>query len=83
MMIDMKRVELLKKKTRKSQPDPLISELEEVETQLRKWLESSEEHAQLFRRDPIAAMRAAGVDLEDDTIMELELIASAIARKLR
>jgi hypothetical protein len=83
MMIEMKRVELLKKKTRKSQPDPLISELEEVETQLRKWLEASEEHAQLFRRDPIAAMRAAGVDLEDDTIMELELIASAIARKLR
>jgi len=83
MMIDMKKVELLKKKIKKSHTDPLISELEEVETQLRKWLEDSEEHAQLFRRDPIAAMRAAGVDLEDDTMMELELIASAIARKLR
>lgn len=83
MMIDMKKVELLKKKIKKSQPDHLISELEEIETQLRKWLDDSEEHAQLFRRDPIAAMRAAGVDLEDDTMMELELIASAIARKLR
>ena len=83
MMIDMKKVELLKKKIKKSQPDHLIGELEEVETQLRKWLEDSEENAQLFRRDPIAAMRAAGVDLEDDTMMELELIASAIARKLR
>ena len=31
----------------------------------------------------LAAMRAAGLDMEDDIILELELITKAIARKLK
>ena len=79
----MKKVELPKKKSKQPQPDHLISELEKVETRLRRWLAESAENAQFFRRDPVAALRTAGVDLEDETMMELELIAASIARKLR
>jgi len=74
---------LRKKNLKQPQPDPLISELEKVETRLRQWLARSEANAQLFRNDPMAALRAAGVDLEDETMMELEMIAASIARKLR
>jgi hypothetical protein len=74
---------LRKKNVKQPQPDPLISELEKVETRLRHWLAGSEANAQLFRSDPITALRAAGVDLEDETMMELEMIAASIARKLR
>ena len=72
-----------KKNLKLPQPDPLISELEKVETRLRRWLAGSDANSQLFRNDPIAALRAAGVDLEDETMMELEMIAASIARKLR
>ena len=64
-------------------PDPLISELEKVETRLRQWMAHSTENATLFRNDPMAALRAADVDLEDETMMELEMIFASIARKLR
>jgi hypothetical protein len=79
----LKKVELRKKNLKQPQPDPLISELEKVETRLRQWLATSEANAQLFRNDPMAALRAAGVDLEDETMMELEMISASIARKLR
>ncbi len=79
----MKKGELRKKNLKQTQSDPLISELEKIETRLRQWLADSEANAQLFRSDPIAALRAAGVDLEDETMMELEIIAASIARRLR
>lgn len=72
-----------KKNSKQPQPDPLISELEKIETRLRLWLAESKENAQFFRNDPVAALRTAGVDLEDETMMELEIIAASIARKLR
>lgn len=81
--IRSKEAELRQKKPDNPQNDLLLSELHKVETRLQEWLAKSKDHAQQFRKDPIAALRAAGVDLEDDTIMELEMIASSIARKLR
>jgi len=73
---------LRKKNTGQGRPDPL-NELEKVEARLQQWLAKSRENANLFRADPIAALKAAGVDLEDDTMMELEMIFANIARKLR
>jgi hypothetical protein len=74
----------LRKKTKKQPPqDPLISELHKVEIRLQQWLAKSKANATLFRNDPMAALRAADVDLEDETMMELEMIFSNIARKLR
>jgi len=78
----MKKGELQKKNIARGRPDPL-NELEKVEARLQQWLARSQENASLFRADPIAALKAAGVDLEDDTMMELEMIFSDIARKLR
>lgn len=78
----MKKGELRKKKVGKARPDPL-SELEKVEARLQQWLAHSNANARLFRNDPIAALRAADVELEDETMMELEMIFSSIARKLR
>lgn len=62
-------------------PDRLIEELGRVEGRLQSWIGNSEENAELFRRDPIAAMRAAGLQIDDDLICELELVMNGIARK--
>ena len=64
-------------------PDRLFTELDRVEGQLKRWISSSEQNARMFREDPIAAMRAAGLDMEDELICELERITHGIARKLR
>jgi len=37
--------------------DRLITELGKVEGQLKNWISQSETNAQLFRKDPISAMR--------------------------
>ena len=63
--------------------DRLMTELGKVENQLQLWINRSERNARLFRRDPVAAMRAAGLALEDELICELEVIMGGIARKLK
>ena len=57
--------------------------MQRVETQLQSWLQSSPENALLFRRDPLAAMQAAGLNIDDEIMLELERIMSSIARKLK
>jgi hypothetical protein len=66
-----------------AQPDRLISKLEDVEQALQSWIRTSAENGRLFRRDPIAAMRSAGLNIEDEILLELEQITSAIAKKLK
>jgi len=63
--------------------DRLLDQLDKVERQLQQWIASSRKNAEWFRRDPLEAMRAAGLDLEDDIMLELELITRAIAKKLK
>jgi hypothetical protein len=63
--------------------DHLLDQLDKIERQLQQWISSSKKNAEWFRRDPLGAMRAAGLDMEDDIILELELITKAIARKLK
>ena len=72
-----------KKKKSKKRPDHLIRELERSEERLQHWLELSPENVLLLRADPMSALRKAGLHMEDDTMLELEIIMTGIARKLR
>ena len=64
-------------------PDRLLEQLDKVERQLQQWIAKSPQNAEWFRRDPLGAMHAAGLDIEDDIMLELELITRAIAKKLK
>jgi hypothetical protein len=64
-------------------PDRLLSELERVEARLQAWIQEAPENAQLFRSDPLAAMKAAGLDIDDEIMLELQRMITEIARKLR
>ncbi|HWF05473.1 MAG TPA: hypothetical protein VHA06_17430 [Candidatus Angelobacter sp.] len=75
--------DLRRRKTPPGGPDRLLDQLDKVERQLQKWTSSKPENAELFRRDPLAAMRAAGLNMEDDIMLELELVTKAIAKKLK
>ena len=71
------------RKTPSQKPDRLLDQLDKVEKQLQDWISKSAKNARWFRRDPLGAMRAAGLDIEDDIMLELELITKAISRKLK
>jgi hypothetical protein len=64
-------------------PDRLLAQLDKVEQQLQQWISLSPKNADLFRRDPFGAMHAAGLNLEGDLMLELELITKTIAKKLK
>ena len=70
-------------KTPSRKPDHLLDRLNKVENQLQEWTSKSAKNARWFRRDPLGAMRAAGLDIEDDIMLELEIITKAISRKLK
>ena len=70
-------------KTPSKKPDRLLDQLDKVENQLQEWTSKSAKNARWFRRDPLGAMRAAGLDIEDDIMLELELITKAISKKLK
>lgn len=72
-----------RRKTPPPKPDRLLDQLGKVEKQLQDWTNQSPKNARWFRRDPLGAMRAAGLDIEDDIMLELELIAKAISKKLK
>jgi hypothetical protein len=72
-----------KKREQEEHPDPLVRELERVESKLQKWLKASKKNALWFRKDPIGAMQAAGLDMEDEIMLELERVTAEIARKLK
>lgn len=74
---------LPRRKSPSVRSDRLLSQLDKVEQQLQKWIAISPENADWFRRDPFGAMRAAGLNLEDDLMLELELVTKAIAKKLK
>jgi hypothetical protein len=75
--------DLRRRKPPAAEPDRLLHHLNKVEQDLQKWIGNSKKNADLFRRDPLGAMRAAGLDLEDDIMLELEMITKAIAKKVK
>jgi hypothetical protein len=75
--------DLRRRKPPAAEPDRLLDQLHQVERDLKKWISSSSKNAVWFRRDPLGAMRAAGLNIEDDTMLELETVARSIAKKLK
>ena len=61
----------------------LLNELTTREPLLNHWLESSAMNARWFRKDPIAALRAANIGFNESMLNELENITASIAEKLR
>jgi hypothetical protein len=61
----------------------MMEQLDRIERQLQLWIASSKKNAAWFRRDPLEAMRAAGLNMEDDIMIELEMITRQIAQKLK
>ncbi len=74
---------LPRRKTPSVRSDRLLEQLDKVERQLQQWIAISQENAEWFQRDPLGAMRAAGLNMEDDIMLELELITKTIAKKLK
>jgi hypothetical protein len=74
--------DLRRRKPHAAEPDRLLDHLNKVEQDLKKWIGDSKKNADLFRLDPLGAMRAAGLNLEDDIMLELEMITKSIAKKL-
>ena len=72
-----------RRKIPSGKPDRLLEQLNKVENQLQEWTSKSAKNARWFRRDPLGAMRAAGLDIEDDIMLELEIITKSISRKLK
>ncbi|OAI56648.1 hypothetical protein AYO50_02515 [Acidobacteria bacterium SCGC AG-212-P17] len=72
-----------RRKPHANEPDSLLHHLTKVEQDLKKWIGDSKKNAALFQRDPLSAMRAAGLNLEDDIMLELEMITKSIAKKLK
>jgi len=75
--------DLRRRKPQAAEPDRLLLHLNKVEQDLKRWIGNSKKNADLFRRDPLSAMRAAGLNLEDDIMLELEMITKSIAQKLK
>jgi hypothetical protein len=63
--------------------DRLMRELSRCEAQLQGWLSQSPRNLKLFRKDPLAAVRAAGLKIDDDLMCELEQVLKSIAGKLK
>lgn len=61
----------------------LLNELTAREPQLNQWLERSAMNARWFRKDPIAALRAANIGFNESMLKELETITASIALRLR
>jgi predicted component of type VI protein secretion system len=62
--------------------DPLIQALLDCETRLRAWINESALNADLFRRDPLTAIRTANVGVDERLLSEFEETVTRIALKL-
>jgi hypothetical protein len=60
----------------------LLTALEHCEDRLRSWSGASEENRRLLDENPAAALDAAGLGLDRDTMMEFETVLQGLARKL-
>jgi hypothetical protein len=63
--------------------DRLLHELSARENDLRNWIQRSERNTRWFASDPVGAIRAANVGLDEHILQQLELITLSIAQKLR
>jgi hypothetical protein len=61
----------------------LMLDLAEKEHLLLDWIHASERNTRWFATDPMSAIRAANLGIDDHVLHQLELITLSIARKLR
>jgi hypothetical protein len=61
--------------------DPLVQVLLNCESRLSAWLSESELNAELFRRDPLAAIHAADLGVSEGLRIELEQTVTGIELK--
>jgi hypothetical protein len=62
--------------------DPLLQALFECEARLSAWMNESSLNAELFRRDPLAALRAADIGVNESLLLDLEETVTGLTRKL-
>ena len=62
--------------------DPIIQQLAQCEGQLTVWLQKSEANALHFARDPVGAMKAAHLSMDEEVFSELERVTRSLARKI-
>jgi hypothetical protein len=63
--------------------DRLLRALFECEERLHDWLETSTQNALWFARDPIGAIRAANIGMDEQALSALEAVAAGIAGKMK
>jgi hypothetical protein len=63
--------------------DPLLQALLDCEDRLTSWLCESVHNAEFFRRDPLVAIRAANLGIDEGLLGELEETVTGIALKLK
>lgn len=63
--------------------DPLIQALLDCESRLRTWIDESPRNADLFRRDPLIAIRTANVGVDERLLSEFEETVTRIAQKIK
>ena len=61
----------------------LMQDLAAKEHLLLDWIHASERNTRWFATDPMSAIRAANLGIDDHVLQQLELITLSIARKLR
>lgn len=65
------------------QLDLLLHELTRKESELDQWIRASDTNAIWFRKDPVGAMRAANLGIDEKILKELERVTAAIAHKIK
>jgi hypothetical protein len=63
--------------------DPLVQALLSCESRLNTWFNESELNADLFWRDPLAAMRTANLGVDEHLLEELEATVIRIVLKFK
>jgi hypothetical protein len=63
--------------------NPLIEALLDCEFRLSAWVNESDLNADLFRRDPLAAITAANLSITGNLLRDLEETMTGIALKLK
>lgn len=63
--------------------DRLLRELSSKEHLLVEWITTSERNGRWFAADPVSAIRAANLGIDDHILLQLEMITGSIAKKLR
>ena len=83
MCYDLDQVQIPVELATVEKNDPLIQALLDCESRLQAWINESASNADLFRRDPLVAIRSANVGVDERLLSEFEETVTRIARKIK